>query len=86
MIPISSGDDGHSFLRDEIIAGDVMCDLIIESDDPVRLLQGTTEPVVAVVASEPSVSVIAVTQKAEVMHFDRLPACLVIRDSFHPVF
>lgn len=63
-----------------------MRDLIIESDDPVRLLQGTAEPVVTIVASEPSVSVIAVTQKAEVMHFDRLPACLVIRDSFHPVF
>ena len=86
MIPISSGDDGHSFLRDEIIAGDVMRDLIIEGDDPVRLLQGTTEPVMTVVASEPSVSVIAVTQKTEVMHFDRLPACPVIRDSFHPVF
>jgi hypothetical protein len=86
MIPISSGNDGHSLLRDEIIAGDVMRDLIIEGDDPVRLLQGTTEPVVAVVASEPSVSVIAVTQKTEIMHFDRLPACLVIRDSFHPVF
>ena len=63
-----------------------MRDLIIEGDDPVRLLQGTTKPVVAVVASEPSVSVIAVTQKAEVMHFDRLPARPVIRDSFHPVF
>ena len=63
-----------------------MRDLIIEGDDPVRLLQGTTEPVVTVVASEPSVSVIAVTQKTEVMHFYRLPACLVIRDSFHPVF
>lgn len=86
MIPISSGDDGHSFLRDEIIAGDVMRDLIIEGDDPVCLLQGTTEPVMTVVASEPSVSVIAVTQKTEVMHFYRLPACLVIRDSFHPVF
>ena len=63
-----------------------MRDLMIEGDDLVRLLQGTTEPVVTIVASEPSISVIAVTQKAEVMHFDRLPACLVIRDSFHPVF
>ena len=86
MIQSSSGDDCHSFLRDEIIAGDVMRDLMIEGDDLVRLLQGTTEPVVTIVASEPSISVIAVTQKAEVMHFDRLPACLVIRDSFHPVF
>ena len=86
MIQSSSGDDCHSFLRDEIIAGDVMRDLMIEGDDLVRLLQGTTEPVVTIVASEPSVSMIAVTQKAEVMHFDRLPACLVIRDSFHPVF
>lgn len=63
-----------------------MRDLMIEGDDIVRFLQGTTEPVVAVVASEPSVSVIAVSQKAEVMHFDRLPACPVIRYSFHPVF
>lgn len=63
-----------------------MRDLMIEGDDPVRLLQGTTEPVVTIVASEPSVSVIAVTQKTEVMNFDRLPAHLVIRDSFHPVF
>ena len=63
-----------------------MCDLMIEGDDPVRLLQGTTKPVMAVMASEPSVSVIAVAKKAEVMHFDRLPARPVIRDSFHPVF
>ena len=63
-----------------------MRDLIIEGDDPVCLLQGTTKPMVAVVASEPSVSVIAVTQKTEVMHFYRLPAWPVIRDSFHPVF
>ena len=63
-----------------------MGDLMIESDDLVRLLQGTTESVVTVMASEPSVSVVAVTQKAEVMHFDRLPARPVIRYSFHPVF
>lgn len=63
-----------------------MSDLIIEGDDPVRLLQGKTKPVMAVMASEPSVSVIAVAKKAEVMDFDRLPARPVIRDSFHPVF
>ena len=63
-----------------------MSDLIIEGDDPVRLLQGTTKPMVTIVASEPSVSVIAVAKKAEVMDFDRLPARPVIRDSFHPVF
>lgn len=63
-----------------------MRDLMIEGDDPVCLLQGTTEPVVAVMAPEPSVSVIAVAQKAEIVHFDRLPARPVIRYSFHHVF
>ena len=63
-----------------------MCDLIIEGDDPVRLLQGTTKPMVTIVASEPSVSVVAVTPEAEIMHVDRLTARLIIRDSFHPVF
>lgn len=63
-----------------------MRNLMIEGDDLVRLLQGATESVMTVVASEPSVSVVAVTQEAEIMHFDRLTARLIIRDSFHPVF
>ena len=63
-----------------------MRDLIIEGDDPVRLLQGTTESVVTIMTAEPSIFVVAVTQEAEIMHFDRLTARLIIRDSFHPVF
>lgn len=58
---------------------------MIGGDDSAGLLQGTADPMMLVMASEPSVSVIMLTQKTQVAYFHHLDSGLAILVFFHSV-
>ena len=62
--------DHYPFFRHKIIADQVCCGLLIAGYDLVRFFQCTTKPVMAIVTSDPSVMMITVTQKAQVIYFN----------------
>lgn len=69
--------DGDSVFGDEIIAGDGRGYFGVRGDDHLRFLESTTQTIVLVMAFQPSVSMIAVTQETEIVNFDHSDIVLV---------
>ena len=70
-------------LGDAVVAGNVGGDGVVGGDDSAGLLQGTADPMMLVMASEPSVSVIMLTQKAQIAYFHHLDSGLAVPIFFH---
>lgn len=69
--------DTDPVLGNEIIAGDCRGYIRVRGDDYLSLLESTAQTVVLVMAFQPSISMIAVTQETEIINFDHSDIVLV---------
>ena len=68
---------------DKIIAGDIGRNLAVACYDLIRSLEGTAELVVTQMTSQPTVAMVTVTEKAQVMNLHNPAFRLIIIILFH---